>query len=211
MLDKITNLFRSRGEEVPGLLNVLGLGEWYTNLPAEDQQKLYEYSTIFGMGGESNQLDHSVHSTSQTQQSHLKSVGSTAVHEKDYEFAEKVLLKALDADGDNPTDRHFVYNSLIELYYKQRDERNDAIEKCIAYCEEDIDTIDAFLDAWEREYGDGPPGIPSFKRLAIILEKQGNYQDALEICEMAIQRGLSDGTKGGYKGRKQRIQNKIDG
>lgn len=207
MLDKLANLLRSGDGGVPDLLEVLGLGAWYMDLSEEERQKLHEYSTAFGTGGEYNMLEQSVQSTSQTQQAYLKGVGSTAVSNKDYEFAEKILLNALEADGDNPTDRHFVYNSLIELYYKQRDDRDDAIEKCIKYCEEDIERIGKFLNAWDGE----PPRIPAFKRLAIIHENQGNYEAALQVCDEAIKRGLEDGTKGGFEGRKQRIRNKMGG
>ncbi|RKD85217.1 tetratricopeptide repeat protein [Halopiger aswanensis] len=209
MIDKIADLFRS-SEEVPDLLEVLGLEGGYLELSEEEQEKLYEYSTAVGTGGKFNQLDQSVTSTSQTQQGYLKGVGSSAVSSKDYDFAEKVLLKALEAEDDNPTDRHFVYNSLIDLYYKQRDYRDDAIEKCIQYCKEDIEIVDDFLDEWKQEYGGELPNIPSFKRMAIIYEKQGRYEEALEVCEMALDRGLDDGTKGGFEGRKERVQNKMD-
>ncbi len=211
MIDKIVNLFRSRDQEVPDLLEVLELAEWYQQLSAEKQRKLHEYSSGFGTGGEYNQLEQPVKETSQTAQSYLRSVGSSAIRDKNYDFAEMVLLKALDTADNNPKDRHFVYNSLIDLYYKQRDDRDDAIEMCVRYCKEDIESIDLFLDAWMGEYNDEPPRIPSFKRLAIIHEKQGTHEKALEICERAIDRGLDDGTKGGFKGRKQRIQNKRNG
>jgi len=204
MIDKILGLFQS-GEKIPDLLKVLELDEWYSSLSEDEQQKLYEYSTAFGAGGEYNQLNKPVQSTSQTQQGYLKGVGEKALSDKDYEFAEQILLKALDADDSNPTDKHFVYNSLIKLYYKQREDREDAIENCIKYCKKDIDSINGFLDAWDGE----PPRISAFKRLAIIYDKQENYREAIEICDKALKLGLSDGTKGGFEGRKERLQNKI--
>ena len=36
-------------------------------------------------------------------------------------LTEKILLEALEAKDDNVSDRHFTYNSLIDLYYKQRE------------------------------------------------------------------------------------------
>ena len=188
------------------MIEVLGLEEWYRNLSEEERQKLHEHSTAFGTGGEYNMLEQPVKTTTQTEQGYLKGVGSTALANEDYAFAEKILLKALEADDDNPSDRHFVYNSLIELYYKQRDDREDAIEKCIHYCNEDIERIEEFLSEWDGE----PPRIPAFKRLAIIYENQGEYGAALDICDEAIERGLDDGTKGGFEGRKERIKTKID-
>lgn len=212
MIKRFISIFSSSEEDSgPDLINVLNLRDWYTELTEEEQQKLYEHSTVFGLDGEQNLLDQFVQTTSQTQQGYLKGVGSKAVSSKDYVFAEQVLLRALEAEDDNPTDRHFVYNSLIELYYKQRDEHDDAIKNCITYCKRDIETIDEFITEWKQEHNtDDLPRIPSFKRLAIIYEKQENYQEALAVCDQALAYGLDDGTKGGFEGRKERLQKKLD-
>lgn len=39
-------------------------------------------------------------------------------------------------------------------------------------------------------------------RLAIIYERQGKYEKAIEVCNEAIKRDQDDGTKGGFDGRK---------
>lgn len=212
MLGILSRIFGSGRTREENLLDDLALRDWYENLPEAEREKVHEYSTMFSTGGEINRIDHTRKGPSTTQQSFLKGVGSSAVHHNDFEIGEKVLLKALEADGDNPTDRHFVYNSLIELYYKQRDDRDDAIENCIKYCKEDIDRIGEFLDEW----GDGPgnpeaPRIPAFRRLAIIYERRGEYQEAIAVCERALDFGLSDGTKGGFEGRLERIMKKMEG
>jgi hypothetical protein len=41
--------------------------------------------------------------------------------------------------------------------------------------------------------------------LAILLEKQGLYEDAIAMCDQAINLKLVDKTQGGYRGRKERI------
>lgn len=212
VLGILSRIFGSGREREENLLDDLGLRDWYENLPEAEQEAVHGYSTMFSTGGEINQIDHTRKGPSTTPQSFLKGVGSSAVHHNDLEIGEKVLLKALEAEGDNPTDRHFVYNSLIDLYYKQRDERDDAIENCITYCKEDIERIDEFLRAWGAGPGNPkPPRIPAFKRLAIIYEQRGEYQQAIEVCERAIDLGLSDGTKGGFEGRLERIMKKLDG
>jgi tetratricopeptide (TPR) repeat protein len=192
----------------PDLLEVLELEEWYDNLSSMEQEKLNQYSTAFGTGGEYNLLNVSMKETTRTAQSYLRAVGSSAANANDYEFAEKVLLKALDVDDNNPTDRHFVYNQLIDLYYKQRGSRQDAIDRCVSFCKKDIDSIDVFLDAWMEEYDDGPPRIPSFERLAMIYERQGEYACVIDICDMAIKLGLESRTVG-FSDRKNRIKEKM--
>jgi len=204
MFDKILDLFRS-GPSVPDFIVGVGLEEWYTNLSDEQQQKLHEYSTFFGTGGEKNLLDKGTRETSQSAQEYLKGVGSTAASEKDYEFAEMVLLEALDREDASATSTHFTYNELIDVYYKQRDDREDAIKKCIQYCKKDIEIADEFVD----EFGE-VPRIPSFKRLAIIYERQERYAEAIAVCDQALEIGTTDGTKGGFEGRKDRLRKKLN-
>jgi len=66
MIDKILNVLSQDSSEVPDLLEVLALSKWYSGLSEEERQKLYEYSTAFGAGGEYNQLDQPVQSTTKT-------------------------------------------------------------------------------------------------------------------------------------------------
>jgi tetratricopeptide (TPR) repeat protein len=204
MFDKIMGLFRS-GPSVPDFIVGVGLEDWYTNLSDEQQQKLHEYSTFFGTGGEMNLLDKGTGETSQSAQEYLKGVGSTAASEKDYGFAEMVLLEALEREDGSATSTHFTYNELIDVYYKQRDDRKDAIEKCIQYCKKDIEIADEFV----VEFGE-VPRIPSFKRLAIIYERQEQYADAIAVCDQALEIGTTDGTKGGFEGRKDRLRKKLN-
>lgn len=204
MFDKILNLFGS-GPSVPDFIVGVGLEDWYTNISDEQQQKLHEYSTFFGTGGEMNLLDKGTVETSQSAQEYLKGVGSTAASEKDYEFAEMVLLETLDREDGSATSTHFTYNELIDVYYKQRDDREDAIEKCIQYCKKDIEIADEFV----AEFGE-VPRIPSFKRLAIIYNRQERYADAITVCDQALEIGTTDGTKGGFEGRKDRLRKKLN-
>ena len=95
MFDKITGRLRP-GQNVPDLIEVLDLEEWYLDLSDEQRQKLHQYSTAFGTSGEINTLEQSVSTTSQTAKDYLKGVGHTATSENDYEFAEMVLLSALE-------------------------------------------------------------------------------------------------------------------
>ena len=118
------------------------------------------------------------------------------------------LINTLKTSSGNPIAKHFAYNELIEMLYKQRDKRPDAIDLCIKYCLEDIESIEAFKTAYIKEY-DGIqnnlivsgymkakdkckvelPRIPSFDRLRIIYEKQGKFSDAIQVCNKAIEVG----------------------
>ena len=53
---------------------------------------------------------------------------------------------------------------------------------------------------------ESPLGVPAYKRLAMLYEKQGNYEASFEVCIEAIKSGiLYDGNKSGFKGRAARM------
>ncbi len=110
---------------------------------------------------------------------------------------------------------------LIDLYYKLRDARKDALELCVRYCREDIEALPVFIEAYKKTQlpEDFLPEIPSVIRLAIIYEKRGEYQDAIDLCNQAIHLGLEQryewynktyGKKEGYAERIKRIQNRMN-
>jgi tetratricopeptide (TPR) repeat protein len=128
---------------------------------------------------------------------------------KNMKKAENLLLKALKAKDDHPIYRHLTYNALIDLYYGLRDKRKDAIKNCEFYCKEDIkhlqnpEVLKTFKEEW-----DGLPYCPSFTRLAIIYEKNGEYGKAIETCEIAVKLGFEEDTKSGYSGRIMKLKKK---
>ena len=143
-----------------------------------------------------------------TEQRKLMDKASEMSSEKKYDKAKELLLRALEAKGDNPIDRHFIYNQLIDIFYKQRDEKIDALDKCIYYCQEDINRLTTFLEAWKKDYPHdiNLPQCPSIIKLAIIFEKRGKIKEAIELCKFAIELRLNDGTKGGFEGRLKRLE-----
>jgi tetratricopeptide (TPR) repeat protein len=182
-----------------GWIAYYGLEDWYLSLSEDTRQKIKAYSP------HPNEVDKGSHiGTTQSAQRYLLTIGTYA--SKDPEFAEFMFQYALKAPDDNPIDRHFVYNHMIDLLYKQREKRADAIDLCIKYCIEDIRRIDVFKAAWIKEYegiqtnsiANGHmkpqdryevklPNIPSFDRLRIIYEKQGKFREAIQVCSKAIE------------------------
>lgn len=62
----------------------------------------------------------------------------------------------------------------------------------------------------KKDMGGILPRIPSFQQLVILYEKSGRYQEALDICNLALRNNLKDTTKGGYEGRIEKIQKKME-
>lgn len=91
---------------------------------------------------------------------------SYCIPAKKYELAEK-LLTLEENKCNNLFDLHYCYNYWIELSYKQRENPN-YFDLCIEYCKKDIEIYPEIKDMLHGAL------IPSFERLAIIYEKQGN-------------------------------------
>lgn len=132
--------------------------------------------------------------------------------ELEFDYQEEArLLDELERTQRNAVDRHFTYNTLINFYYKYREVNQTYLNKCIEYCEIDINNLDELNEQYVKEeikslnilksnydkkgyemeikrvYNQQFPGdIPAFKRLAIIYEKKKEYNRALEIVKDAI-------------------------
>lgn len=134
----------------------------------------------------------------------LFTLGTKICSFKNYTLAEKILAHAATL-SKNSTIKHQILNELIDLYYKQREDRLDAIEKCKIYCQQDIELYPSLKEESEMSY----ESIESFKRLAIIFEREEKYKEAIKVSELAILYGLKDGTKGGYEGRIDKLMKKL--
>jgi len=106
----------------------------------------------------------------------------------------RVLVEAVKR-STNSVDKHFPRTKLAELAYKNGD-----FAECERYCLDVINELD------EKEFKEAR--VVAFSRLAIMYEKQGRIQDAINISERALGLGQHDGTKGGYEGRIEKLKRK---
>ena len=99
--------------------------------------------------------------------------------------------------GEQPSVLTAINEATIRIMFYRRKEPI-FLEQCETLCQEDIAL---HLDVLKTRSG----FVYSFKRLAILLEKQGLYDDAIAMCDRAINLNLDDKTQGGYRGRRERI------
>lgn len=88
-------------------------------------------------------------------------------------------------------DRHFALHNQCVSLYRMRDADPFALEGAIAACEASI----AIHEQAAHEAKSVLGHIPShhcFRQLRIIEEKRGNFNRAIELCEMAKAGGWSD-------------------
>ncbi len=125
---------------------------------------------------------------------------------------ESSLLKDLSINQSNLVNRHFIYIYLQDFYYKFRSLDALYIEKCKEYCLLDINSLKEMFNEYinqeidrvkQLEYAYGAEetiakiskikkegfigSIPAFSRLTIIYEKENNIDEAIKICQQAIE------------------------
>jgi len=122
------------------------------------------------------------------------------------------MLAQLNTDT-NMIDRHHLLMSIISHAYKNRDDK-EMRTICHQVAQLHIKEFPMIKAALEKDF-EGLPGlegrcphVPTFQQYATILTEEERFSEAIAVCESAIHFGLSDGTKGDFQGRIERIKKK---
>ena len=121
---------------------------------------------------------------------------------------EQKLLDAYHQAKNNSLEQHFASIELQNFYYKYRDLDSVYLYKCIDLCKDDISKLNDIQKTYVEESQNRilslsilspiekqqklteikpfSGSIPAFKRLAIIYEKEKDYDNAINICDQAM-------------------------
>lgn len=178
-------------KKVGGEIAYHGLTEWWLNCFTEQERCIVRkaYSPVLKESAlDEGRIDHSSHST-------LAFLGFLAEwFKKDalYEIGKKILIEGEKhfASSQDILDRHFFCLSAIRVYYANRDNDPEALDKAIYFCKEQIKLAPEAKKCFLRESASNSlPVHTGYKQLAIIYEKQKNYTAALSISEEAFSEG----------------------
>jgi len=206
----LKKIFGSK-DKYGGYIKELDLLGFWKELSEEERNKIREYSKQalnVNTKYEIDDPDYKISNTTFTADNFLTSKAECALKDKEFELSQKLLDKALEYNK-NAENLHFIYNSLIKLYYKQRDDEK-FLNKCIEICKKDIELYEDKLIKMDTDVINEDTKIPSFQRLAIIYEKKGEYKKAIDICKKAIKYNLRDTSKAGFEGRLERLEKKLN-
>lgn len=107
----------------------------------------------------------------------------------------------------NSVDRHFLLLKIVEATYKQR--KTPAHRRLLfEYGRTHLREFEGLAPQLRAEFDGKLPVVPTFQFLATALTEDGKFDEAIEVCELALQYGLIDGTKSGFEGRISRIKKK---
>jgi len=163
-----------------GLINFLGLSDWFFNLSPEEESLFKQYYSQVTKTNEwvDNLTEGKIYSTSERPAQLLWKVAATAILNNDFQFGDKLLSKAQHM-CQSPWEKQQVSIAYAFLYFKQKDLLSGARENCIRHCESAIRNIEKF---------GSPETIPTlpFDNLITIYEESLSYKKAQAIAAKAI-------------------------
>ena len=203
---------RLRKNKIEGIIGYLGLEDFWMSLSFEQSEAMIRYARS-GLGADPNSspIEGKITYSSARPLSYLGAYIGWAVADHDYALADKIIEHCDKIyDKATPVDKHFYLMGAADCYYKQRESREDALALAEKYHMMDVKLFPQYKGPLIKDMGGILPRIPSFQQLAIMYEKTGRYQDAIDICKLAMNYGLTDTTKSGYAGRLEKLQKKLN-
>lgn len=199
--------FFKRKPQIKGTIGYFGLVSWWLTTFTESERQ-YIANKFQPLGGQGNSLtEGNVISRSDSAVGFLHNLAGWFTKEDDRHIAYRILEKAgeLLAGSAKPLDIHFFHQSNIQIYYKGRD-KPECLEKAIMACRQQIEFAPIAAKAFKREFkGDPLPSHKGYQQLAIILEKQNNYKEVIDLCLKAKKQGWA----GDWKNRIERCNKKL--
>ena len=200
--------FFSKSKKTKGLIGYFGLESWWLSEFSDDERRhIAETFQPLGSSGDSL-TSGDITYTSQTAVGLLQNLAGWFSKEKDRPIAYKLMEKAeeLAETEGSVLDAHFLYGQKLAIYYQDR-ETPGCLEKAIKACKQQIALAEKAAKAFRREYKDSPlPSHKGYQQLAIILEKQGKFDETIELCRKADKQGWA----GDWEKRIERCRKKAD-
>jgi len=216
-------------EPTKGLLSLFNLTEWWHST-FTDSEKEYIESVYKPFGSDpseklltGSQLDTGT-KTTESSVSLLYGLAQWFNSKKDIDIAKRIIAKAEELLApDLPVlDLHFLYSTMIRVYYKDR-ENSASLSRAIWACKRLIEFSPRAAAEFKREHRemkaiaikDGSSKLPArcklprhigFQQLCIILEKDGDFKGALQLA----QRAYRDGWDGDWSLRIPKLERRVN-
>lgn len=204
------NIMLGFSKKLGGEIGFLHLEKFWYDCSSLEQNKLQSYANqrLSTNTHPSSLTRGTITSSSMTPLNFFIGMLTYADADKQYALCDKLIKHAdLSFEKASLIDQHFFLQTASEVYYRQREMREDAAALCEKYCQRDVDLFPKYKKSLVKDFG-SLPRIKTFQRLAILYEKRGDYTSAIRICKLAIKYGLSDGTQGSFEGRLLKLQKK---
>lgn len=186
------SLFR-KNKKIEGEIGYFGLQEWWlSELTKEERNVILSVYNPLGIG-EDSLIKVKIFSTSQTVIGLLSGLSGWFKKPEYREIGYKIIKKAEELVSDKISflDLHFLYQSKIQIYYRNRDNDEFALSSAIEACKQQIGISEKAKEAFIKEMGLPLPGHVGYKQLCIIMEKQKNFEEVIRLSKIAKEQGWS--------------------
>ncbi|MDD2681136.1 MAG: hypothetical protein PHE20_03525 [Patescibacteria group bacterium] len=181
------NFIKSQ-RKIGGEIAYHNLTEWWVET-FNKQERDYIVKTFQPLGGSGSALiKGEIQYSSGSAVSLLANLAGWFKNVKDREIGYKLLDKAekLITDNTEILDIHFFYHNKIEFYYRFRAIDQESLDIAIEACKKQINLSSHASIAFTKEYEcQRLPIHTGYEQLAIILEKQEKYDEAIGLCKQA--------------------------
>ncbi len=203
-------LFFNR-KKVGGDIAYYGLTDWWLNELTKDERNIIR--NTYKPLGTTNLIDEgSISFSSQSKLSFLGTLSEWFKKNEYFYIGNKIYIEGEKHIDETPDilDKHFFFLNGIRLYYANRDLHPMALEKAIECCKLQISISEKAKKAFLKEYkNENLPQHTGYKQLAIIYEKQANFNEALKISKQALSEGWNvDDCKKRIEKLEKKINNK---
>jgi hypothetical protein len=98
------------------------------------------------------------------------------------------VIEHAEQIATDPLEKHDVYQQSIVINYRDRDKDERFFDAAVAACQKHIDIAPQVIAVWydTRHY---LPTHRGFEQLSIIREKQGDFSEAIRLCQTAKTQG----------------------
>ena len=186
------SLFR-KNKKIEGEIGYFGLQEWWlSELTKEERNVILSVYNPLGIG-EDSLIKGKIFSTSQTVIGLLSGLSGWFKKPEYREIGYKIIKKAEELVSDKISflDLHFLYQSKIQIYYRNRDNDEFALSSAVEACKQQIGISEKAKEAFIKEMGLPLPGHVGYKQLCIIMEKQKNFEEVIRLSKIAKEQGWS--------------------
>ena len=177
-------------KRVGGEIGYFGLQKWWSEQFSADERQ-YIIEKYSGIDPEACSLvEGEILGGSQSVVSFLGGLAGWFKKDTERHLAYKILERGeelISADTD-VLDIHFFCQAKIEVLYRDRSQPG-CLERAIAASHQQIEITPQTSARFREENPSLLPTHRGYEQLAIILEKQKDYQGAIAMCEQAADQG----------------------
>jgi hypothetical protein len=196
-----------KSHKVPaGLIKYFGLTDWWLTAFTEEERKRI-VATFWPLGASPDSLIvGDITYSNGTAVGLLSPLAGWFSKGEDRSIAFRIIEKAEElASQADVLARHFLYQAKIQTYYPFRDKDDFALPRAIEACEQQIKMSLEAARAFREKYPGELPAHVGYQQLAIIQEKQGDFESAINLSQKAYEEGWA----GDWENRIERCKKKL--